>query len=240
MTKQNKIRLSRFLADCGIRSRRRCEDLITGGKIQVNGIIIRDLACNVSESDNIKFKGKVVRRQRRIVLALNKPAGYLSTVSDDFMRKTVLHLIGNIGQRLYPAGRLDKESRGLIILTNDGDLVYKITHPKFNIPKTYEVRLNKNISDADLKKIKKGVMIEEKVFKADMIEIAGKRKNSDFLRIRIHEGRKRIIRKAFRRIGYTVKDLKRVKIGNLFLGSLPEGKYRNINSNDIKRLLNPL
>lgn len=156
------------------------------------------------------------------------------------MRKTVLHLIGNIGQRLYPAGRLDKESRGLLILTNDGDLVHRITHPKFNIPKTYEVRINKNISDTDLKKIKKGIMIEGKLFKADMIEIAGKRKNTDFLRIRIHEGRKRIIRKVFRKIGYTVRDLKRVKIGNLFLGSLPEGKYRNINSNDIKRLLTPL
>lgn len=240
MKNQNKIRLARFLADCGIRSRRKCEDLITDGKIQVNGITVKDLACNVSGSDIIKFKGKVVKRQCRIVLALNKPPGYLSTVRDDFMRKTVLHLIGNIGQRLYPAGRLDKESRGLIILTNDGDLVHRITHPKFNIPKTYEVRINKNISDIDLKKIKKGIMIEGKLFKADMIEIAGKRKNTDFLRIRIHEGRKRIIRKVFRKIGYTVRDLKRVKIGNLFLGSLPEGKYKNINSNDIKRLLTPL
>lgn len=240
MKNQNKIRLARFLADCGIRSRRKCEDLITSGKIQVNGIIVKDITCNVSESDDIKFKGKIVRRQHRIVLALNKPAGFLSTVSDDFMRKTVLHLIGNIGQRLYPAGRLDKESRGLIILTNDGDLVHRITHPKFNIPKTYEVRINKNISDLDIKKIKKGVMIEGKVFKADMIEIIGKRKNSDFLRIKIHEGRKRIIRKTFRKIGYRVKDLKRVKIGNFLLGNLPEGKYRNINSNDIKRLLTPL
>lgn len=240
MKNKNKIRLARFLADCGIRSRRKCEDLITGGKIQINGTTVKDLAYNVGESDNVKFKGKIVKRQRRIVLALNKPAGYLSTVSDDFMRKTVLYLIGNIGQRLYPAGRLDKESRGLIILTNDGDLVHRITHPKFNIPKTYEVRISKNISDKDLKKIKKGIMIEGKVFKADMIEIAGKRKNSDFLRIRIHEGRKRIIRKVFRKIGYTVRDLKRVKIGNLYLGNLPEGKYRNINSNDIKRLLTPL
>ena len=240
MKNQNKIRLARFLADCGIRSRRKCEDLITSGKIQVNGIIVKDLTCNVSNSDDIKFKGKIVRRQHRIVLALNKPAGFLSTVSDDFMRKTVLHLISNIGQRLYPAGRLDKESRGLIILTNDGDLVHRITHPKFNIPKTYEVRINKNISDLDIKKIKKGVMIEGKVFKADMIEIIGKRKNSDFLRIKIHEGRKRIIRKTFRKIGYRVKDLKRVKIGNFLLGNLPEGKYRNINSNDIKRLLTPL
>ncbi|HAJ95247.1 MAG TPA: pseudouridine synthase [Actinobacteria bacterium] len=240
MKNQSKIRLARFLADCGIRSRRKCEDLITSGKIHVNGITVKDLACNVSESDNIKFKGKVVKRQRRIVLAVNKPAGYLSTARDEFMRKTVLHLIGNIGQRLYPAGRLDKESRGLIILTNDGDLVHRITHPKFNIPKTYEVRINRNISDIDLKKIKKGIMIEGKVFKADMIEIAGKRKNSDFLRIRIHEGRKRIIRKVFRRIGYTVRDLNRIKIGSLLLGSLPEGKYRNINSNDIKKLLTPL
>lgn len=240
MKNQNKIRLARFLADCGIRSRRKCEDLITSGKIQVNGIIVKDLTYNVSESDDIKFKGKIVRRQHRIVLALNKPAGFLSTVSDDFMRKTVLHLISNIGQRLYPAGRLDKESRGLIILTNDGDLVHRITHPKFNIPKTYEVKINKNISDLDIKKIKKGVMIEGKVFKADMIEIIGKRKNSDFLRIKIHEGRKRIIRKTFWKIGYRVKDLKRVKIGNFLLGNLPEGKYRNINSNDIKRLLTPL
>ena len=240
MNNQNKIRLARFLADCGIRSRRKCEELIADGKIQVNGITVRNLACNVGEADEVKFKGKIVRRQHRIVLALNKPAGYLSTVSDNFRRKTVLHLIGNIGQRLYPAGRLDKDSRGLMILTNDGDLVYKITHPKFNIPKTYEVKINRNISDIDLKKIKKGLMLEGKLFKPDMIEFAGNKKNSDFLKIRIHEGRKRIIRNAFRKIGYTVKDLKRTKIGSYSYGSLPEGKYKNINSNDIKRLLTSL
>ncbi|MCD4669138.1 MAG: pseudouridine synthase [Actinomycetia bacterium] len=240
MKKQQKIRLARFLADCGIQSRRKCEDLITGGKIQVNGIIVKDLACNVSESDAVKFNGKIVKQKQKIVFALNKPAGYLSTVRDDLMRKTVLHIIGNTRQRLYPAGRLDKESRGLIILTNDGDLVYKITHPKFNISKTYEVKIDRKISDTDIKKIKKGIMIEGKVFKPDMIQIAGNKRNGDFLRITIHEGRKRIIRNAFRKINYTVRDLKRVKIGRLFLGSLPERKYRVLDDDDIKRLLTPL
>lgn len=240
MKKQQKIRLARFLADCGIHSRRNCEDLIANGKIQVNGNIVKDLACKVCDRDAIKFNGKTVRQKQKIVFALNKPVGYLSTVRDDFMRKTVLHLIGNTKQRLYPAGRLDKESRGLIILTNDGDLVYKITHPKFNIPKTYEVRLNRNISDTDVKKIKKGIMIEGKIFKPDMIQITGNKRNSDFLRIRIHEGRKRIIRIVFRKMRYTVRDLKRIKIGGLFLGSLPEKKYRVLDDDDIRRLLTPL
>jgi 23S rRNA pseudouridine2605 synthase len=240
MKKQQKIRLARFLADCGIQSRRKCEDLITNGKIQVNGIIVKDLACKICGADAVKFNGKTVMQEQKIVFALNKPAGYLSTARDDFMRKTVLHLVGNTKQRLYPAGRLDKESRGLIILTNDGDLVYKITHPKFNIPKTYEVRLNRNISDIEIKKIKKGIMIEGKIFKPDMIQLTGNRRNGDFLRIRIHEGRKRIIRIVFRKMKYTVRDLKRVKIGGLFLGSLPEKKYRVLNDDDIRRLLTPL
>ncbi len=240
MKKQQKIRLVRFLADCGIQSRRKCEDLITNGRIQVNDTIVKDPACKVCGADAIKFNGKTVRQEQKIVFALNKPAGYLSTAKDDFMRKTVLHLIGNTRQRLYPAGRLDKESRGLIILTNDGDLVYKITHPKFNIPKTYEVRLNRNISDADIKKIKKGIMVEGKIFKPDTIQLTGNRRNSDFLRIRIHEGRKRIIRIVFRKMGYTVRDLKRIKIGNLFLGSLPEKKYRVLDDDDIRKLLIPL
>ena len=177
MKNQKKIRLARFLADCGINSRRKCEELISGGRIKVNGLLVKDLSFCVGGDDRVEFDNKEVVINKKTVLALNKPPGYLSTVKDDFMRKTVLNLIGNRKQRLFPARRLDKESRGLMIMTNDGELVYRITHPKFNIPKTYEVRLDRDVSDKDFRKIKHGVLIDDKVFKPDSIE----RKKEDWL-----------------------------------------------------------
>jgi 23S rRNA pseudouridine2605 synthase len=240
MKNHQKIRLSRYLADCGICSRRKCGNLIKEGRIKVNGSLTKDPSLKVSRYDKIKFGEKEVKPQKKVVIALNKPRGYLSTVKDDFMRKTVMRLV-NIGEiRFYPAGRLDRDSRGLIILTNDGDLAYRITHPKFNITKTYEIRLDRKINDNDLKNIREGLMVDDKIFKPDLVKFYGNFGNSSFLKIRIHEGRKRIIRKAFKKQGYDVVDLKRIKIGSFNMGNIKEGRYRILDDKEIQKIFKPL
>jgi 23S rRNA pseudouridine2605 synthase len=230
-------RLSRFLADCGISSRRKCGDLIKDGRVSVNNTIIKDLSFRVGENDTVKLDGKEIKQDEKLVLALNKPVGFLSTATDDFNRKTVIHLTSDTGKRLYPAGRLDRDSRGLMILTNDGDLAYKITHPRYNIPKTYEVWLDKPISEKDYRIIESGVLIDKKVFRPDKIVLNSKSAKGFPIIIKIHEGRKRIIRRAFKKIGYNVSDLKRIKIGDYRLKNISEGKYKVLDEKEIKKLL---
>lgn len=229
-----KTRISKFLANCGIGSRRKCEEIIKSGKVKVNGRVVTDLAFKVSREDEVKYKGKTLEVEDKIVLALNKPAGYLSTVEDDFNRKTVLDLIDIKSRRLYPVGRLDFNSRGLIIITNDGRLTYRITHPKFEIPKTYEVTLNSQLTDTELKKIKAGIKVGKRKVNVKSLQ---RLDNGNSIKIEIVEGRKRILRRLFSKIGYKVVDLKRVKIGNYRLKGLREGKYKALDSNDIKCLL---
>ncbi len=230
----NKIRISKFLAKCGIDSRRKCENLVKSGKIKVNGNIVRDLAFQISEGDEVKHEGEIVSLEKRIVLALNKPPGYLSTVKDDFNRKTVLDLLDNKDKRLYPVGRLDYNSRGLIIITNDGKLAYRITHPKFEIPKTYAVILNKNISQKNLDDINSGIKVGKRIVNVKSLKVYRSEKNVTIIEIKIIEGRKRIIRRLFKKLGYKVIDLKRIKIGNLGLGNLEQGKTRLLGDSDIK------
>jgi 23S rRNA pseudouridine2605 synthase len=230
-------RLSRFLADCGVSSRRKCGDLIKEGRVSVNNTITKDLSFRVGEHDTVKLDGNEIKLDDKLVLALNKPAGFLSTAKDDFNRRTVIHLTGVTGKRLYPAGRLDQDSRGLLILTNDGDLAYRITHPRYNIPKTYEIWLEKPLSVKDYKVMESGVLIDKKVFRPDKIALNPKSADGFPIIIKIHEGRKRIIRRAFKKIGYNVKDLKRIMIGDYRLKNISEGKYKVLNEKEIKKLL---
>ncbi len=230
-------RISRFLADCGVCSRRKCGELVKDGRVSVNNKAVKDLSYRVKGQDIVKLDGNEIKPDEKLVLALNKPAGFLSTAKDDFNRKTVIHLTENTGKRLYPAGRLDRDSRGLIILTNDGDLAYRIMHPRYNIPKTYEVWLDRPLSGKDYNIIKSGVLIDKKVFKPDKLEL-NKVSSSGFpIIIKIHEGRKRIIRRAFKTIGYNVKDLKRIMIGGYRLKDIPEGNYTVLEEKEIKKLL---
>jgi 23S rRNA pseudouridine2605 synthase len=237
MKNKDRIRISRFLADCGAGSRRKCGDMVKEGRVSVNNAIIRDLSFSVGKNDIVRLDGKKADPDEKLVLALNKPPGYLSTARDDFERKTVMSLAGSTGKRLYPAGRLDLDSRGLIILSNDGDLVYRITHPRFNISKTYEAVLDRRLDDDGFRRINLGVVIDNKVFKPDRMNKNRKTEDGFPLTIRIHEGRKRIIRRAFQKIGYNVVDLKRTMIGNYRLGSLPEGQYRVLDKEGVDRLM---
>jgi len=240
MSRPLKTRLSKYLADCGIWSRRKCGDLITSGRIEVDRQKITDLSFKVSSSSKVLLDGELIKPEEKIVIALNKPQGYLSTASDEFGRKTVLDLVKNIEARLYPAGRLDMDSSGLIILTNDGELVYNITHPKFMIPKTYQLTISRNISKRDLELLITGVNIDKKKLIPGEVKIVKTGSSYNIIKIQIHEGRKRILRRVMSHLGYEVIGLKRVRIGDLGLGELKEGRYRVLKNDDIKKLLTPL
>jgi len=233
---KKKIRIAKYLASCGILSRRKAEELIKSEKIKVNGEILTDLSFKVGADDKVEYQGKELKYEKNIVIALNKPAGYISSVRDDYKRKTVLDLINGIEARLYPVGRLDFDSRGLILLTNDGDLTYKILHPKFKIPKTYEIEINDYISDESIEKITNGINIEERELLPAAVRILVRKNNISRIEIKIIEGRKRIIRKAFTKLGYKVKDLKRTAIGDLKLGNIAEGNYRILSEDELEKV----
>jgi 23S rRNA pseudouridine2605 synthase len=233
-----KIRLAKYLATCGFFSRRKWEKIIQSGKIRISDKKITDLSFKVNENDRVDYDGIILNPEKKIIIALNKPTGYLSTVKDKFGRKTVLDLLKNFNSRMYPVGRLDYNSRGLLFIANDGDFAYKITHPKFQVPKIYEVLINKNISDNDLAKIAKGVIVEGKRVVPTKVKILKRRDDQSLIMVGIVEGRKRIIRKLFQVLRYKVIDLKRVQIGNYRLGKLKEGSFKILKNSEIANLMN--
>ncbi len=227
-----KIRLQKFLADAGVASRRKSEELIKSGKIKVNGEPVREMGIKVDpEDDAIFFRGKKVEiPQKKIYIALYKPEGYLSSCRR-FKEKTVLDLIPE-KKRLYPAGRLDKNSSGLIILTNDGDLAEKITHPRYEKEKEYEVLVDQSISQEDLEKMERGIKIGgKKTAPAEAEKISSKK-----FKIILKEGRKRQIRRMVDALGYNVLKLKRTRIKNIRLNNLKPGEWRYLSPSEINKL----
>lgn len=235
-----KMRLAKFLAQSTINSRRKSEELILQGKIKVNGKVVKELYFKVDpEKDIVEYDGRALNIEEKITVALNKPAGYLSTVKDSFNRKTVMDLLKNLknNKRLYPVGRLDYNSRGLLIMTNDGDLAYKIMHPKFNIEKTYEIILNKNLNKIDIEKLREGIVIDNVKVEIRDLKLSKNYKNINKVTLTIHEGRKRIIRRIFKDLGYEVLDLKRIMIGRFKVNAITEGSYKILNQKDQEKLL---
>jgi 23S rRNA pseudouridine2605 synthase len=232
-----KIRIASFLAQCSLSSRRKCETLVKEGKIKINGVVNRELYIKIDpQSDNVEYQGKRLVIENKIVIALNKPLGFLCTLKDDFNRSTVVDLLKDFTEAkgLFPVGRLDYNSRGLLLMTNNGDFAYKMLHPKFNITKTYEVTLNNALKAEDVKSLRNGIIIDDKKVDAINIKISADYKK---VCLTIHEGRKRIIRRVFKEIGYAVTDLQRISIGNFHMGDLIEGAYKVLNEDDLKKLL---
>ena len=232
-----KIRIASFLAQCSLGSRRKCEILVRDGKINVNGNIIKELYFKIDpDSDEVRYFNKKLKVETKVIIALNKPSGYLCTLKDDFNRQTVIDLIKdfNIIKGLFPVGRLDLNSRGLLLMTNDGDFAYKILHPKFNISKTYEVILKNPIIAEDIKKLSSGINIDDVKVNIANVKIS---ENNKKITMSIHEGRKRIIRRMFKEMGYNVDDLKRISIGNFNIGDLKEGFFKVLNDSDLKKIL---
>ena len=232
------LRLQKFLADCGVASRRASENLIKEGRISVNDEIITQMGFMVDEEvDEVKFDNRVVRPvTKKIYVMLNKPAGFVTTVSDDMGRPTVLELVSDIQDRLFPVGRLDYDTEGLLLLTNDGDLTYKITHPKNEIKKTYVAEVTGKISMDTIIALRRGVIIDGYKTQPAEVEVVGATKLGTKLEITISEGRNRQVRKMFESQGCIVKKLKRTKEAGLILGHLPLGKWRKLSESEINML----
>jgi len=228
------IRLQKFLADCGVASRRKAEEIILAGRVTVNDEKISILGTKVSDYDIVKVDGKKIKPVfKKIYILLNKPVGYLTTVSDDFNRLTVMDLIKNeIHERVFPVGRLDSDTEGLLLLTNDGDITYALTHPKHEIKKTYVAVLNAVPTPAAVEKLRRGVKIDDK--KTLPAEVDWLKDN--VLKITIHEGRNRQVRKMIEAIGYDVKELRRISMGNIQLGNIPMGRWRHLTKAEIEYL----
>lgn len=230
------MRLNKYIADCGIASRRKADILIADGKVKINGKIVTNLGTIVNENDTVEVEGKRIKKEdKKIYLMLNKPSGFLSSVSDDRGRKTVIDLIKKkYKERIYPVGRLDYETEGLLILTNDGEFANKVIHPSKNILKKYYVEIDKNINEKEKRNIEEGVDI------GNYITSKSKLSKIDDCKyyITISEGKNRQVRKMFETQNKKVLYLKRVSIGNLKLENLKTGQFRELTDKEKTLLLN--
>jgi len=231
------IRLNKFLASAGIGSRRKCDDYIVDGKVSVNGQIVTTLGIRIDElNDTITFEGKDVKLKHNLVyIILNKPEGIITTSSDEYDRNTVLDLIP-LEERLFPVGRLDQDTTGLILITNDGELANKLMHPKFKIPKTYHVLLDKIIHPKDKYHFERGILLDEKKTAPCKLSEIRVIDNCSFLEIILREGRKRQIRQMFNELGYKVVELDRIAFGPLTLAGIKRGEWRYLNKNEVDGL----
>ena len=231
------IRLQKYLAEAQVASRRKSEEIILAGRVSVNDKIVTELGTKVeSEVDIVKVDGKIVEIcEKMLYILLNKPEGCVTTVKDQFDRKSVLDYVSNVKERIYPVGRLDYDTSGLLILTNDGELTYKLTHPKHNVDKTYIADVDREPSVEDMKRFESGIIIDGRKTAPAKIKIIKKGKLTS-LEIKIHEGRNRQVRKMCAAINCNVVKLKRIALGNIELGALEKGKYRELNEKEINYL----
>lgn len=234
-------RLQKYLASCGICSRRKAEEYIKEGKVKVNNKVINDLGFKVSLNDIVMFEDKIVKKEtEKVYLLLNKPANVITSTKDEKRRNTVVDFIPEKykNYRIYPVGRLDFNTSGLIILTNDGELTYKLTHPSNEIEKEYQVTLDKKFLQKDFFKLVKGIKVKDYFVKPKNLEIVETNKNSNTstVKITIVEGKNHEVRDIFTTLGYKVKKLKRIRIAFLDLTNLPKGSIRNLKIHEIKKL----
>lgn len=232
------MRINKFIAQCGVASRRKAEELILNGKVKINGKVCTELATNVDEMDSVVVNGNQIYLPNNFeYYMLNKPKGYVSSASDDRGRKTVVDLV-KTEARIFPVGRLDYDSEGLLILTNDGELTYKLTHPKNEIEKTYNVNVEGMVSDEELNKLQNGVTIEGniKLSPCKINRLFTTNKNQSRFEVILHEGKNREIRKMFEAIDKKVVFLKRIKIAQLKLGGLNRGEYRKLSLKEVNYL----
>jgi 23S rRNA pseudouridine2605 synthase len=231
-----KERLNKIIAASGICSRRKADELISLGKVSVNGEIVKKLGTQADlEKDDIIIENKPLEKETKAYIMVNKPSGYTTTTKDPYAEKTVLELLPkNLGLRLFPVGRLDKDTTGLLILTNDGNLGYKLTHPKHKINRIYEVKVERCLDDKTIKEIEKGGLeIDDYKTSVCKIKVLTRTRSATRILINISEGKKREIRKIFSLFKHKVKELKRIQFGKLKLGNLPIGKWKKIRKNEI-------
>ena len=235
--RDNKIRLQKHLSECGIASRRKAEELIEQGKVKINGHIASLGAKVDPKRDKVMVRGKaVVPVNEKIYIMLNKPRGYITTMRDELGRKNVSELTADAGARLFPVGRLDRDSEGLLIMTNDGDFANKLTHPSSHVNKTYRVTVRGNAEEEQILQMKEGISLDgKKTLPCDCF-VAERKADRTVLIFIIHEGRNRQIRRMCEAVGLEVMRLKRTEIAGVKLGMLPQGKWRPLNEREMRRL----
>lgn len=225
------MRLAKYLAHSGVASRRRAEDLIAAGRVKVGGAAVTDPARDVDEDSGVEVDGRPVAPEPREVWVLNKPAGVVSTAREPGRRRAVTELVPS-ERRLYPVGRLDADSTGLILLTNDGELAERLTHPRYEVPRTYRVRLRRPAETDQLRALRKGVELEDGPTASARVRKASAR----VIEITLHEGRNRQVRRMAQAVGNDVVELRRIRFGPLALGELAEGRARRLRPAEIRRL----
>lgn len=231
------VRINKYLADCGVASRRKSEELVLTGKVKVNGKIVDKLATEIYDGDIVTVDGeRVTPLKKHVYIMLNKPKGYVCTTSDEKGRKTVMDLIKGHSERIYPVGRLDYDSEGLLILTTDGELANRITHPRNEITKTYIARVEGEITESELDKLRSGVVLDGVKTNKCRIKVVGVEDNMTRMEVVISEGRNRQIRRMFETINRQVVFLKRVAIGDLRLRGLNRGESRPLTDAEINYL----
>lgn len=230
------MRLNKFIANAGVCSRREADTLIKAGKIQVNGKTITEMGFQVGRNDDVRYEGKNLVSEKLVYILLNKPKGFITTVSDERNRRTVMDLIKNAGsERVVPVGRLDRNTTGLLLFTNDGDLTKKLTHPSYEVDKLYQVQTDKNFQEADIQKLLSGFELEDGFTKADEVSRVEKGKLNE-IGILMHSGKNRIVRRMIEHLGYQVLRLDRVMFAHLTKKDLPRGKWRKLSEPEIGML----
>ncbi|MBN2667794.1 MAG: rRNA pseudouridine synthase [Bacteroidales bacterium] len=227
------VRLNKYIANSGICSRREADTYITAGVVKVNGKIITELGYKVNPYDKVEFEGQIIKNEAKVYVVLNKPKDTISAVTSDRGESTVVDIVSNCcNERIYPVGRLDKATTGVLLLTNDGDLTKKLTHPSKNIKKIYQVSLDKPLTKADMEKLAEGIVLEDGEIHADEISYIDL-DNKAKVGVELHSGRNRIVRRMFEHLGYRVKKLDRVYFAGITKKNVPRGKWRFLSEKEI-------
>lgn len=228
------IRLNKYIANAGVCSRREADKLIEKGDVTVNGKVVTEMGHKVSATDDVRYRGRKLKKERFKYIMLNKPKDFITTVSDTHDRKTVMDLIQNAcSERVYPVGRLDRNTTGILLFTNDGDLTKRLTHPSFEVKKVYEAVLDKPVEENDLAKLTEGLELEDGVTAFDRAEYNGDIGQENIVLVEIHSGKNRIVRRMFEKLGYDVIKLDRVEFAGLKKGKVTRGKWRILDKKEV-------
>ena len=233
------MRINKYIAKCGICSRRKADELIKAGKVQVNGKVMSQPGYDVADSDEVLVEGRSVQSaENKVYYAMNKPLGVITSVNDDRGRMTVVDIMSDVEERVFPVGRLDYNTSGLLLLTNDGDFANRIMHPGRRVDKTYRVRVAGNISKMKISVLRAGVRLGKFKTSPARVDVITWNRHSMILEVTIHEGKNRQIRRMFEAVGYPVQELERISIGNMKLGHLKPGQYRKLSRRELEYFSN--
>ena len=233
------MRINKYIANAGIASRRKADELIKAGKVKVNGKVMSQPGYDVADSDEVLVEGKPVQStENKVYYAMNKPLGVITSVNDDRGRMTVVDIMSDVEERVFPVGRLDYNTSGLLLLTNDGDFANRIMHPGRRVDKTYRVRVAGNISKIKISVLRAGVRLGKFKTSPARVDVITWNRHSMILEVTIHEGKNRQIRRMFEAVGYPVQELERISIGNMKLGHLKPGQYRKLSKRELEYFRN--